>query len=345
METSQPTPLAWTVSMARGFLAGLIFIGSTRTSMDQGFDASFPVLHSAEQWTVLHHIRLELEEIRLRLVHAKHAVGLARPDKALDSFDNPTSFYEAAISGFHNTLVGLPPTTLGGVVALCAMSHMISCYSHSTGHYLPFDLFSDFDLWRNAISDHEHRRPFDDLVKATCIEPYLTALMDTLPVPQFSNDISDEALDSFEDLSDTMHDSLTSINSLFTSQDEHPSHNASGRTQLTTGTQAPDLQTLQGSPIVTNLTDFLEQCGELPLILAGRGVAANKWHPIGTPKPDESADERHAKRLCSQLLQDSSSIKSPIIQGIVFIVDRFVHLGYLQSTDEVGDYMLLIGKV
>lgn len=329
MAMINPTPLACSLSRARGFLAGLIFINSLPKIAGQDFNANIRLFQNTKQWTVLQHVHRQLEETRLRLVEVKRTISLECPDKTLASFNNPTSFYEAAISSFHNTLLGLPPTTLGGVVALCAMSHATSCYLYSTGIQVAFDPFSDFDLWRSTISNDEHQQAFDDLMMAACQEPYLTTLMNPFPIFQDEINLPSEDLNllwSPDPITNTL------IPFLIT-------HNAAGESQ------APDLQSLQGSPIVANLTHFLEQCGELPLILCGRDATADMCYFIGAPISTESGDEQDLKHLYIQLLRERGPLHGPVTQGIVSIVERFVDLGYLQSVDEVPDYMLLIGKV
>ncbi|OBS20506.1 hypothetical protein FPOA_06874 [Fusarium poae] len=330
---------SWTLSRAKGFLAGLIYIDSTRTIVSENSTTSPMFSHNASQWIILQHVHSRLEETRHMLIGAMNSISLAHPDDTLNIFINPISFYRAAVSGFHNTLLGLPPTALGDVVALCAMSHTTSCFLHNSAcNYLRFDPFSDFDLWRNAINNHEHRQAFDDLVKAACLDPYLTALASTYLEPQY-NGMSNEALELFWDVD------LATANSFSIGLDEQPSHIVGEGTQATTAsTQVPDLQSLQGSPIVSNFAHFLEHCGEFPLILAGRGATVNEWNPIGTSKPDEPRCERRFKRLYIQYLQEGDSPDNTIIQGIISVVDNFVDLGYWRCVCEVRDYLLLVSK-
>ncbi|GKU05055.1 hypothetical protein FLAG1_07803 [Fusarium langsethiae] len=343
METTSLNSSAWALSRAKGFLAGLIYIDSTQTIIGQDSNANPMFFQNIGQWIILQQAHSQLEETRCRLVDATHSIGLpiTCPDDTLNSFVNPTSFYETAVSGFHNTLLGLPPTALGDVVALCAMSHVTSCYLYSAYNNILFDPFSDFDLWRSTISDHEHRRLFDVLIKVACQEPYLTTLVDTYPVLQYGNGACNDALDLSWDPDLTTY----TLNSFSTVQNEQSSHIVSESMQLTTaGTQAPDLQSLQGSPIVSNFAHFLERCGELPLILSGRGATVNEWHLIGTSKPDESRDEQRLKRLYIRLLQQRDPPNNIVIEGIVSVVKRFGDLGYLQSAGKIRDYLLLIGK-
>jgi hypothetical protein len=287
----------------------------------QDFNTNPISFQNAERWTFLQHVHYQLEETRHRLLNATHRMDLKCTDSTLNSFVNPTLFYEAAVSGFHNILLGLPPTTLGETIALCVMSHVTSCCLYSTCNYIGLHPFSNFDLWRNAISNHDHRQTFDDLINAVCLEPCLDFLMD---ISQYDNDMSNGALDLF------WNSDLPTINESM---------------QLTTSTEAPDLPSLQGSPIVANLTHFLERCGELPLILSSRGATANNWHPIGISKPARSEAEHRIQRLYIQLLQDNGCFKDPIARGILSVVDRFIGLGYLHNTCEMRDYLLLVGKV
>jgi hypothetical protein len=311
-----------------------------RRTIGQGFNTNAVFSKNAQQWTIPHCVHSQLEESRHRLVNTMHSMDLTCLDNTLNSFVDPIPFYEAAVGSFHNTLLGQPPTTLGDIVALCAMSHVTSCCLNSTGNQISFG----FDLWRNAISNHEHRQPFDDLIKAACLEPYLTALMDvshsqqfTFPVALYGNEMSNEAPGLPWDLN------LTTLNSFFTSQNPHFSHIVRESTQLINSIQAPDLQSLQGSPIVANLARFLEECGELPL--STRGATINKWFPIGTSKPAESRAKHSIERLYIQLLQDDECFNDPTAQGILSVVDRFIGVGYLRNISEIRDCLLLLGKV
>ncbi|KAM0233243.1 hypothetical protein ACHAPO_007322 [Fusarium lateritium] len=333
MAITHPT-LVGTLSRAEGFLACLIWINSTRAIVGDDLHANPTFFQDAEQAAVLQKVYSQLEKTRLRLVDATHSITLACREDTLNSFENPTSFYETAVSGFHNTLLGLPPSALGDVVALCAMSHAISCCLYSTHNFVEFEPFSNFGPWRNAISNQEHRQPFDDLIKAACLEPYLTDLAKMYPVPQCSNDMFDGALELSWD------SDLIPLNSFLASENEDGSRNVSE------SSQAPDLQSLQGSSIVANLFHFLEQCGGPLFKLFSRGAMGNMWHCIGTSvsSPAASGDEHDLERLYMQILRDDASLKDPIIQGILSVVDRFVDLGYLQSADEMRDYLLLLGK-
>ncbi|CEI68260.1 hypothetical protein FVEN_g5569 [Fusarium venenatum] len=326
MAITHPTPVG-TLSRAEGFLACLIWINSTRTIVGDDLHANPTFFQDTEQGAVLQNVYSQLEETRLRLVDATQSIALSCREDTLNSFVNPTSFYETAVSGFHNTLLGLPPTALSDVAALCAMSHAISFCLYSTRTPVDFEPFSNFDLWRNAISNHEHRQPFDDLIKAACLEPYLTALANIYPVPQYSNDMFDGALELSWD-SDLIHP-----NFFLASENEDCSRNESS--------QAPDLQSLQGSSIVVNLSHFLEQCGDPLFRLFSRGAMGNMCLCIGTSVSSPAAS---VERLFMQILRDDASLKNPTIQGILSVVDRFVDLGCLQSADEMRDYLLLLGK-
>ncbi|RGP75155.1 hypothetical protein FLONG3_5839 [Fusarium longipes] len=132
------------------------------------------------------------------------------------------------------------------------------------------------------------------------------------------------------------------LDSVVINQDEQFNYTISASTQITS-TQTPDLQRLQRSPIVTNLTHFLEKCGELPLILSSHGETAN-WRPISTSRPAEFESEYRRKRLYLQALQDDGSHQDPATRAILCIVDRFIELNFLQNAAQMTHYLHLLGK-
>jgi hypothetical protein len=184
---------------------------------------------------------------------------------------------------------------------------------------------------------------FGDLIKGACLEPRLTdpvlcslptLIADSYPLQPNYDDLptirapQDDVLGLFWDLDNEI---FPTANFLFKSQTGPSSY----ATSELIDAQVPDLQSLQGSPIITNLTHFLRECGEFAIMLSSRGTTA---------KQTESGLEHNIKPLHTHLRNDES-LKDPATQGILSIVDRFLDHGYLQSKEEVQNYMFLIGKV
>lgn len=339
------------LARAEGLLAGLISIATASDNFPDAVSLS-PQLYN--QWRLLRSVQVKLEETRRRLMAATHNLCLGGLDDSLDSFGDPPRFSETAIGSYRNTLLRLPPTTLGEVLALCSLSHAIL---HCAGNRIRYG-FLDLEIWRNAVN-HDHRQAFHDLISAACLEPHLTSqafcflptsvgISHLLP-PSYreepssistsqGEDLANDALSSGLDLDHTVYDFLAS-NSLLTGQPVDCSQIISENIQLT-DTPAPDLQDLQGSPIMSNLTHFLEDCGELTLVLSSpssRGATIHQSTRFGV--------ERCVDPFYIECLRNSPSFEDSSVQAIVSIIDRFSNLGYLHSANEARDYMLLLAKV
>ncbi|KAF4963658.1 hypothetical protein FSARC_8363 [Fusarium sarcochroum] len=296
-------------------------------------------------------------------------LGLATLDTTLDSFANPRCFYEAAIFSFRNSLAGLVPDSLGSVVALCSLSHLGSCYLHNKNNPIISDSSPVVSLWKNAIRNHEHRQAFGDLIEALwpkaptpfCTIPnfsFAQEMRSEFVVPHFGDcqetppgelvaqdeSLSGYLLAPFLGFDDAMPDSLAGPNFQFTSQTEQGRSMDIEDNRLT-GLQMMSLQALQESAIITNLTYFLEECGELMHILSGRGVTAKSLHSCVTFNQNGAGVKELIKSSYIQPLAIHESFKDPSTLGILSIVNRFVDLGHLQSIDEARDYMIIIGRV
>ncbi|CAG7562823.1 unnamed protein product [Fusarium equiseti] len=358
METPNPIFSAWPLLLARaeGLLAGLIYLDSTATAIDHFSNPHSSNPQILRQWALLRIVRAKLDEARQRLIAAKDIMYLEGRDDTLDSFVKPTRFYEVAISGYRNVLLHTPPTTLGEVLAVCSLSHVIL---QSANNQIGFD-FSHLEIWGNAIINHNHRQAFHSLITAICLEPQLTSQdccsfsaclgrshslqpsyqeeLSTISTPQ-EDDMANDIWGSFWDIDYTTHDFLAS-NSLSGGQTADCSHLVSKNTQLTS-TSTPDLQ---GSRIIRNLTHFLEDCGELTdtLVLSSPSRPSSRGETVQLM---QSEVRNLIEPLYMQRLRNDDSFKVTNSQAILSIIDSFTNLGYLQSTTEARDYMLLLGKV
>ncbi|KAH7182599.1 uncharacterized protein B0J16DRAFT_343935 [Fusarium flagelliforme] len=350
METPTLSFPIWPLLQPRteGLLASLVYLDSSATSITYfPYPETFN-RHISHQWGLLRIVQVKLEEARQRLVAARRNLYLVGIDDSLDSFVKRTRFYETAVSSYRNTLLYLPPTTLGEVLALCSLSHVIQ---HSAGNHVSFD-FSHFEIWRNAIVNHKHREAFDDLIRAVCPEPplagpdlctLLTLVNDshplqpgyqeepsTTPTPQ-GDHMENNVLGSNLDLDHTIYD-LLAFNSL--SGGQMVSENAQF-----TSTIALNLQNLRESSIIYNISHFLESCGELTLVLSSPSSRRV------TIQPTQSERGNRIEPVYIQRLRDDDSLKDPRVQAIVSVIDSFINLGYVQSMNEARHYMLSLGNV
>ncbi|RKK99237.1 hypothetical protein BFJ71_g6239 [Fusarium oxysporum] len=99
-----------------------------------------------------------------------------------------------------------------------------------------------------------------------------------------------------------------------------------------------------GSALVTNLTLFLGQCGDLFQILSGLWVTAKyQYSPSSALK--QARPQSGDVKSCTQHMRQDESFQDPFSLGILSIVDTFIQLGYLQTLEDVQEYMILVGKV
>jgi hypothetical protein len=90
-----------------------------------------------------------------------------------------------------------------------------------------------------------------------------------------------------------------------------------------------------GSALVTNLTRFLEQCGELVQILSGRWVTAKHVYSPSSATLNQARPQYNDVMSCIQRIRQYESFQEPFSLGILAIVDTFIQLGYLQTPEDV----------
>ncbi|KAF5025647.1 hypothetical protein F66182_2253 [Fusarium sp. NRRL 66182] len=347
MESLSPQQSSKAVSAVDGLLASLLYFDETQrlTRQKPGIDLS--TAQSLKLWGSIHHIWIDLERYCERLTRAVHTLNLSGCDMVLDSFANPTRFYEAAVFTFRNTLTGLTPDSLGNIFALCSLSYVASCYLSDSDNTLVMHANSPHvEHWRNAIRSREHRQAFSDLIASLWPEapPTPYSIPDPSIVSQDVTYYEDEYADLLNEPwnpDDTMPDLFGEDMPQFTSQAQQSNH-AHAESAQPAGPEVPDLQDLQRTAVITNLTCFLEGCGELMHILSGCGVTAKGLPSYVTFYQNGTDVKEHIKSLCIQPLRESLQDVSTL--GILSIVDRFVELGYLQTLDEVKGYMMCVGK-
>ncbi|ENH63479.1 hypothetical protein FOC1_g10000224, partial [Fusarium oxysporum f. sp. cubense race 1] len=97
------------------------------------------------------------------------------------------------------------------------------------------------------------------------------------------------------------------------------------------------------SVLVANLTLFLEQCGDLFQILSGRWVTAEHQYSPSSALNRARPQSNDVSSYLQRMRQDES-FKDPSSMGILSIVDTFIQLGYLQTPEDVQEYMIIVGK-
>ncbi|KAG5772147.1 hypothetical protein H9Q72_001553 [Fusarium xylarioides] len=295
------------------------------------------------------------------MLELTHRLGFRGMDNTLDSFINPVLFFQAAVLSLRNTLIGQPSSTLGEVVALFCLSHVVSCQLRNNQNPAAGDTQLWFDQWGNTISKYDHRQAFFKLVRA---------LFPELANPSPASNSFDPATTDYSNLLDFInrngsfeqrpiqdgnlagypleyHDATRNMFSLplFRHADDAPPNGFcafGGEIPLETPqTSAPFGP--HGSALVTNLTLFLDQCGDLFQMLSGLWVTAkHQYSPLSAL--NRTRPQNNDVCLYLQRMRQDDSFQDPFSLGILSIVDTFIQLGYLQTPEDVQEYMIMVGK-
>jgi hypothetical protein len=344
------------LAAADGLLAALLYLCKTTPIL--------PISRNLNAWTRLNDIRVNLEHCRHRLIRSIPVLGLTSCDRVLDSLFSPTSFYEAAIFSFRYTLTGPAPDSLGNILALYTLSHIASCYLSREG-FSVIPLEDGF--WRNAIRNQEHRQAFSSLVQTLWSDkitppypslglyPFHTALpgifstqygvrQDMFGAPGTVNH-NEHVLYSPERLLPCFFHGHLNLNTPpLSRQIVHSGYcnNTPDASTPSIGHHTSHLLELQQSAVITNLIHFLESCGETLQILSGRNMATKDLQ-------SGIALNQDVKQLIRtsyiQPLREDEAFRWTSALATLSVVERFVDLEYLQSIDEVREYMVLVGIV
>ncbi|KAF4334303.1 hypothetical protein FBEOM_11866 [Fusarium beomiforme] len=334
MEAVNPKVSLQTLSAADGLLAGLLYLHTLRQAAAQCRITVPFIPQRFHSWKWLEDLSLHLENVREGILNLIPILGLKGMDATLDSFVDPATFFQATVLSLRNALIGQPPSSLGDVVAL-----------YSTGDTQPY-----IDQWQNAISRYDHRQAFANLIEAlfpeiTKSSPASTAdysdpghfiYQDTpFEIPQVQgNDLMGFNLAC----SDAKH-GLLAVPDLM----QNDCFIFSGEIQPA-GPQTSALGPC-GSALVTNLVLFLEQGGELFQVLSGRWVTAKHQYVPSSTTLNLCRLQGNDVKSCIQCMRQGESFQDPSSLGILSIVDLFIKLGYLQTPEDVQEYMIIVGKV
>ncbi|KAF5693570.1 hypothetical protein FDENT_1913 [Fusarium denticulatum] len=348
-----------TLSAVDGFLAGLIYLSATKqaTAQSQTTVLSTPTTQS---WQYLESIWVNLESVQNHILELVPRLGLNGIDNALDSFISPELFFQAAVLSLRNTLIGRPPSTFGNVVALFCLSHAVSHHLRSSHISGITDTRLNTGQWENAIGRYDHRQAFANLIRA--LFPEITT---TAPPSSFLDPVTADYNDAlrfmvlyqdapFEppprevslagndvEYSGAAPDLLGLFGPQPTDQEAHKD-----RYTLIGETAFQTLSPLDphGSALVANFTLFLEQCGDLFQKLSGRWVTAKHQYSPLSALNRAGLQDNDVSSYLHRMRQDGS-FQDPSSIGILSIVDTFIQLGYLQSSEDVQEYMIMVGKV
>ncbi|KAF5627450.1 hypothetical protein F52700_8376 [Fusarium sp. NRRL 52700] len=350
MDATSPSFLS-SITAVDGLLASLVYLDDMRSSTTQVPNAQ---CGGVPRWQPILDFRLEVEQYWNALSNITRTGDFPGLDSLLEAFHTPARLYEAAIFTFRNTLIGSEPDSLESIFAICSLSYVASVCSRKPGKPDIDNIFRDINIWRDSISDPQHRRLFNDLIQR------LWGVSGDLTTSPFQ---TEQPLHSaLQHLDGPDHLSLQNATmqdiSLFGSFCDlfwddrfdvpgpvpQPNFQMTGTTLGSHPTifDLPGLQPstrstgdLRQSAVINILTSFIANCGDLVGILSGHGATAKGSHSDGSWEV----------KNFTQVLKRHDSFGDPSARGILAIVDRFVDLNYFQNIDEIQDYIIIVGKV
>ncbi|KAL5594955.1 hypothetical protein FOVSG1_008644 [Fusarium oxysporum f. sp. vasinfectum] len=355
MMPGNPAVSLQTLSAADGFLAGLMCLSATKQATAQG-RATDHFTHARQSWKCLEIIWINLESVQVRTLELVPRLGLRGIDNTLDSFISPILFFQAAALSLRNTLIGQPPSTLGNIVALFCLSHAVSRHLRCSHHPAISDTGLCIDQWGNAISKYGHRQAFTSLIRAlfpeimtpplrsTFLDPVTADYSDSLPFMSIYQDAPFEPPPREGDLIGNALEHSDATPNLLSLSGSQPTDQEAHNDRYTFIWETGFPSDPHGSALVTNLTLFLEQCGDLFQILSGRWVTAkHQYSPssaLNWARPQSNDVSSYLQRM-----RQDGSFQDPSSMGILSIVDTFIQLGYLRTPEDVQEYMIIVGKV
>ncbi|KAF5627451.1 hypothetical protein F52700_8377 [Fusarium sp. NRRL 52700] len=352
------------LSATDGFLSGLLVLDVTGLGVTQRPSTNLlaPRPQSLESWKRIGDIRVILHGYWCQMMNVLPSLGPMNINDTLASLTSPITFYEAAVLSFRNTLTGHPPHTLGDIVALCILSYTTSSYLSNKGSLPTNDASPGIDQWRDAISDCGHRQAFTYIMEA--LYPGTANLTPILGSSQHVAEQSEPFGCTYQDApfgmashqdnfiegdflnylanygDDPAPDCFPLLDAESTNQMVQRHCADSCRTRPT-GAERPSLRDLQGSAVITQLNYFLEECGELPQVLSGRGATTKYANcPVHQLAPRVDA----GVKSCIQRMRQTELSLDTTFSAIISVVDKFIHLGYLRTTEDVQEFMLIVGK-
>ncbi|EXA46506.1 hypothetical protein FOVG_03874 [Fusarium oxysporum f. sp. pisi HDV247] len=215
------------------------------------------------------------------------------------------------------------------------------------------------DQWENAIGRYDHRQAFASLIWAlfpeimtppppsSFLDPVTADYNDALHFMAMYQDAPFEPPPREGDLIGNALEYRNAAPNLFSLSGSQPTDQEAHNDRYTFMGETA-FQTLapldpHGSALVANFTLFLEQCGDLFLVLSGRWVKAKHQYSPSSALNRARPQSNDVSSYLQRMRQDGS-FQDPSSMGILSIVDTFILLGYLQTPEDVQEYMIIVGK-
>ncbi|KAF5013943.1 hypothetical protein FDECE_72 [Fusarium decemcellulare] len=125
-----------------------------------------------------------------------------------------------------------------------------------------------------------------------------------------------------------------------------PSMNPDPSLEPSPGTtiHANRLEELKGTMVFTAVLRYFEESGAFLYVLSGRGMLSNDLRSCLAWNQERSGEKRRIQLEYLHRLVAEKHTKDASSRGIVSVADKFVEVGYLQTIEDVQDYMTTIGR-
>ncbi|KAF4447174.1 hypothetical protein FALBO_16982 [Fusarium albosuccineum] len=111
-----------------------------------------------------------------------------------------------------------------------------------------------------------------------------------------------------------------------------------------TTTHADRLEKLKDTMVLTAVLRYFEESGAFLYVLSGRGMLSNDLRSCLAWNQERSGEKRRIQLEYLHRLAAERHTKDAPSRGIVSVADKFVEVGYLQTIEDVQDYMTTIGR-
>ncbi|RTE84606.1 hypothetical protein BHE90_000885 [Fusarium euwallaceae] len=263
---------------------------------------------------------------------------------------------EAGVFAFRNTLIGLAPNDLKKVFALCSLSYSISSPLHGRGRFENTETMADMSLWLHALESPREQEAFKIL--ARCLWPEAHSHFDfsdpSLIIQDFDFPLSVFIAQEHHNLPDDTLQGQLAIPSYgqfgAPSLGHMPivSPDVTGQSSSVPGAASiwmSNAEELRGTKVFVSVAQYCRDNGDFWYDLSGQGVISKDIKSIlawnqECVREKKLIYEQYLKRLLSE-----KNTKAVTARGIVSVVEGFIDIGHLQSTDEAKYYMTRMARL
>ncbi|RSL97127.1 hypothetical protein CDV31_013195 [Fusarium ambrosium] len=263
---------------------------------------------------------------------------------------------EAGVFAFRNTLIGLAPNDLKKVFALCSLSYSISSPLHGRGRFENTETVADMSLWLHALQSPREQEAFKILARYLWPEAYShfdffdpSPIIQDLDFPlsvfiaQEHHNLPDDTLQaqlavpSYGQLGAPSLGHMPIVSPDVTEQ----SSGVPGAASIWMSNAGE----LRDTKVFVSVARYCQDNGAFWYDLSGQGVISKDIKSIlawnqECVREKKLIYEQYLKRLLSE-----KNTKAVTARGIVSVVEGFIDIGHLQSTDEAKYYMTRMARL